>query len=71
MNSNTLLLILAIVIPNIAGLIAVYVAIRTDISSLKKDVSRLETKQDKYNNLQERMIRTECSVKALFKKLKM
>lgn len=35
----------------------------------KDDISRLEAKQDKYNNLQERTIRNEESIKSAHKRL--
>lgn len=35
-----------------------------ELKAIRKDIARLETKQDKYNHLQERMIRVEESTKS-------
>ena len=59
----------AIIVALITGGIAVICNIITVISSNNKTLYRLdqlEKKQDKYNNLQERMIHAEKDIKVIF-----
>ena len=59
----------AIIVALITGGIAVICNIITVISSNNKTLYRLdqlEKKQDKYNNLQERMINAEKDIKVIF-----
>lgn len=35
------------------------------VSKIREDIKRLETKQDRYNNLQERMIKAEVKISGL------
>lgn len=48
---------------------ASFKAINVKLESLKSDIERLETKQDKYNHLQERTIRNEESAKSAHKRI--
>lgn len=48
---------------------ASFKAINVKLESLKSDIERLETKQDKYNHLQERMVRVEESSKSAHKRI--
>lgn len=62
----------AIIVALITGGIAVICNIITVISSSNKTLYRLdqlEKKQDKYNNLQERMINAEKDIKVIFQDL--
>lgn len=59
----------AIIVALITGGIAVICNIITVISSSNKTLYRLdqlEKKQDKYNNLQERMIKAEKDIEAIY-----
>lgn len=57
-----------IVEPMLANFVTEINALKESISNLKvdikEDIARLETKQDKYNHLQERVTRTEESCKS-------
>ena len=62
----------AIIVALITGGIAVICNIITVISSNNKTLYRLdqlEKKQDKYNNLQERMINAEKDIKHIFQEM--
>lgn len=40
-----------------------------ELRQIRRDISRLEAKQDKYNHLQERMVRVEDSAKSAHRRL--
>ena len=40
-----------------------------ELKAIRKDIARLESKQDKYNHLQERMTRVEESTKSAHRRL--
>lgn len=51
------------------GLVFACGVIYGELKAIRKDIARLETKQDKYNHLQERMIRVEESTKSAHKRI--
>ena len=60
MNADTIRLVL-----EVAGVVFGFGVIYGEIKAIRKDISRLETKQDKYNNLQERTRVLEVKVEVL------
>ena len=48
----------------VCGIIFACGVIYGELRAIRKDIARLEAKQDKYNHLQERMIRVEESTKS-------
>ena len=48
---------------------ASFKAVNVRLENLKEDIKRLEEKQDKYNHLQERMVRVEESSKSAHKRI--
>ena len=49
----------------VAGLIFAAGAVWSELKAIRKDIARLEAKQDKYNNLQERTRVLEVKVQGL------
>ena len=48
---------------------ASFKTVKVQLENLKEDIKRLEAKQDKYNHLQERMVRVEESSKSAHKRI--
>lgn len=57
------------VIWKVLGIVFACGAIYSELKAIRKDIARLEAKQDKYNHLQERMVRAEESVKSAHKRI--
>ena len=57
------------IIWKVCGLVFACGAIFSELKAIRKDIARLEAKQDKYNHLQERMVRTEESTKSAHKRI--
>lgn len=57
------------VIWKVLGIVFACGAIYSELKAIRKDLARLEAKQDKYNHLQERMVRAEESVKSAHKRI--
>lgn len=53
----------------IFGFAGTIYTLKSDVASIKDDVSVLEKKQDKYNNLQERTLKSEQSTKSMHLRL--
>lgn len=53
----------------VAGLATSYGVLKAQIAGIQSDIVRLEIKQDKYNNLQERTFLNEASTKQAHKRL--
>ena len=53
----------------IGGLVFAAGIIYGELKAIRKDIARLEAKQDKYNHLQERMVRVEESSKSAHKRI--
>lgn len=49
----------------VAGIIFTAGAIYGELKAIRKDITRLETKQEKYNNLQTRVLRNELTIEQL------
>lgn len=47
------------------GIGGLYGSMKTELKQIRADVNRLETKQDRYNNLQERMGKAETALSFL------
>lgn len=62
METDTIRLVL-----EIAGLIFAGGAIYGELKAIRKDISRLEDKQERYNNLQERVLRNELKIEGFDK----
>lgn len=60
MEADTIRLVL-----EVAGVVFGFGVIYGEIKAIRKDISRLEEKQDKYNNLQERTRVLEVKVEVL------
>lgn len=54
----------------IAGVVFAVGAIYGELKAIRKDISRLEEKQTKYNNLQERVLRNELHIENFDKAIK-
>ena len=65
MNPDNVRLIL-----EIAGVVFAVGAIYGELKAIRKDISRLEEKQTKYNNLQERVLRNELKIENFDKAIK-
>ena len=57
------------VIWKVLGIVFACGVIYGELKAIRKDIARLEAKQDKYNHLQERMVRAEQSVKSAHKRI--
>lgn len=57
------------VIWKVLGIVFACGAIYGELKAIRKDIARLEAKQDKYNHLQERMVRAEESAKSAHKRI--
>ena len=49
----------------VAGIIFTAGAIYGELKAIRKDITRLESKQEKYNNLQTRVLRNELTIEQL------
>ena len=49
----------------VAGIIVTAGAIYGELKAIRKDITRLESKQEKYNNLQTRVLRNELTIEQL------
>lgn len=57
MDAETIRLVI-----EIAGIVFAVGAIYGELKAIRKDIARLEKKQEKYNNLQERVLRSELKL---------
>lgn len=46
----------------LAGVIFAFGVFYSELKAIRKDIARLEKKQEKYNNLQERVLRSELKL---------
>jgi hypothetical protein len=53
----------------VCGIIFACGVIYGELKAIRKDIARLEAKQDKYNHLQERMARVEEGTKSAHKRI--
>lgn len=54
----------------VAGIIFTAGAIYGELKAIRKDITRLESKQEKYNNLQTRVLRNELTIEQLDREVK-
>ena len=57
------------VIWKVCGILFACGVIYGELKAIRKDIARLEVKQDKYNHLQERMVRVEESAKSAHRRI--
>lgn len=58
------------VLLEVAGIIFTAGAIYGELKAIRKDITRLESKQEKYNNLQTRVLRNELTIEQLDREVK-
>ena len=68
-STDTIVNILYSVIAAVILFVGMFYALRSTVSSIKEDIGRLEKKQDKYNNLQERTAIVERDTETAHKRI--
>ncbi len=53
----------------VGGIVFACGAFYAELKAIRKDISRLEKKQERYNNLQERVLRNELKIESFDKSL--
>lgn len=53
----------------VGGIVFAVGAIYGELKNIRKDITRLESKQEKYNNLQTRVLRNELTIEQLDKEI--
>lgn len=53
----------------VGGIVFAAGAIYSELKAIRKDITRLEEKQEKYNNLQTRVLRNEMTIAQLDKEI--